>query len=771
MRPPVGWRRVTRMVAGLAAVAGGLVGVPIGGATTAAAASGASGTSGASGASGAWTPPAARFGEGAALNLPVVAGDGTVLRVDVYYPTSPCSSAVCSGPPATVPGGFPALLQQTPYGKQSIAQAGSNFATDIPAMVHQGYVVAISDIRGTGVSGGTWGLFDPVQATDGATIVRWLADELPASVDQGGVSAAVHGLSVNGSVGLFGASYMAIDEFLTVAALDADGGPNPVKAMFPMISGNDLFRDTVAEGGLPDVEFSAAYLALLEGLDTANPLLDPLEEQYVDYQAGTSQPSALVQQLAAGPVTSLGHGRSTWQYDIPTVLSVETGGAQAYDGNAGIGRAASAGSSYWAARNPVNVLGELVHDNIAAFLVGGWNDLFQRGELLNYTGLQNAWYDATTGAQQSVLGPMQPGQPTTPRYQLLMGPWTHITAGSGSDLAADELEWFAAWMPGPASDPTVPIAHTANPLHLYTLESGNWNDKQHTGQWIDTADWPVPDAADTGYVSTKLYFAGGPGGAPALSDNRGGLTTVAPTAKRGADTVVFTGAGSPCSLPTDQWSAGGLHEGEANGGSNFTFPCDRQDATVGTGPGALTYTSGPLKNAAVIAGPIDATVYATDTAKDAELVATIEEVSPHGQSVPLTSGALLGSMRAEVPGATWTGDDGAPLLPFHPYTSQSTVWAKQGRIYRYDIEVFPTFALVPKGWSIRITLATADTPHLEPSLAQLPRLLGGVYQVQRNAVAASFVNLPLVTATSFTTPCPAYVCTEGSGSSLPLPGF
>lgn len=40
-----------------------------------------------------------------------------------------------------------------------------------------------------------------------------------------------------------------------------------------------------------------------------------------------------------------------------------------------------------------------------------------------------------------------------------------------------------------------------------------------------------------------------------------------------------------------------------------------------------------------------------------------------------------------------------------------------------------------------------------PTLAQLAGPVGGVYQVQRNAAAASFVNLPLAPAGAFTTPC------------------
>jgi predicted acyl esterase len=155
----------------------------------------------------------------------------------------------------------------------------------------------------------------------------------------------------------------------------------------------------------------------------------------------------------------------------------------------------------------------------------------------------------------------------------------------------------------------------------------------------------------------------------------------------------------------------------------------------------------------VLGGPIDATVYATSTTTNTELVATVEEVSPTGQSVPLTSGALLGSLRAETAGNSWIGGDGQALLPYHPYTKASAQPVVPGAVTRYDIEVFPTFAQVPAGWRIRVTVSTSDTPHLVPTLARLPGLVGGVYQVQRNAGAASFVNLPLAPASAFPTPC------------------
>src|SRR5207302_331964 len=99
---------------------------------------------------------------------------------------------------------------------------------------------------------------------------------------------------------------------------------------------------------------------------------------------------------------------------------------------------------------------------IPAFLVGGWYDLFQRGTPLDYSGLQNAYAGRPVGA------PMTPGQPTTGRYQLLMGPWYHVTAPNGLDLQRIELQWFDQWLKG---EPTG-IAGTRTPVHAYELGAG-----------------------------------------------------------------------------------------------------------------------------------------------------------------------------------------------------------------------------------------------------------------------------------------------------------
>jgi predicted acyl esterase len=125
-------------------------------------------------------------------------------------------------------------------------------------------------------------------------------------------------------------------------------------------------------------------------------------------------------------------------------------------------------------------------------------------------------------------------------------------------------------------------------------------------------------------------------------------------------------------------------------------------------------------------------------------VVNVEDVGPDGTSVPLTEGALLGSLRALDAGRSWWTADGGLLLPFHPSTPPSSAFVPAGQLARYDVEVFPTLVTLGAGHRLRITISTSDTPHLQPTAAQLASLAGGVYQVMHSPDAASFIELPVV---------------------------
>ncbi len=84
------------------------------------------------------------------------------------------------------------------------------------------------------------------------------------------------------------------------------------------------------------------------------------------------------------------------------------------------------------------------------------------------------------------------------------------------------------------------------------------------------------------------------------------------------------------------------------------------------------------------------------------------------------------------------------LLPYHPYTQASAQPVTPGAVTEYQIEIFPTLATIGAGDRLRLTLSTADTPHLVPVPSDFAQMLGGIYSVHRSAVAPSALTLELL---------------------------
>ena len=203
----------------------------------------------------AWTPEPASYGVGSQRDVGVTMKDGTVL-----WPTSTTRPVPTAGPP---PGPFPVIMVQTPYGKDTAGyssgrEGGGESSTElgeVPYLIQRGYIDVIVDVRGTGGSRGSFDLLDPQQGEDGAELVRWAA-ALRAR---------------NGKVGLYGPSYMGLDQFMTAHALARQGGDSPLKALFPIVAGNDVYRDIAFMGGMPGAEFDLAFIGLMTAVETGNP--------------------------------------------------------------------------------------------------------------------------------------------------------------------------------------------------------------------------------------------------------------------------------------------------------------------------------------------------------------------------------------------------------------------------------------------------------------------------------------------------------------------
>src|SRR4051795_2851115 len=196
----------------------------------------------------AWQAEAGRYGVAEQHNVPVQMADGTILRADIYMPANSDGTAAA--------GPFPVVMTQSPYGKDAgLGLAGQAGTGEFAYLVQRGYIDVVADVRGAGDSHGSWGLFDPIQAQDGVELVKWAA-KLPQS---------------SGKVGLYGSSYLGIDQLLTASRV---GKRSPLKAIFPPHAPAPNYPQPAHLGGVPGLEFDAVFLALTGALHTTNPIVE-----------------------------------------------------------------------------------------------------------------------------------------------------------------------------------------------------------------------------------------------------------------------------------------------------------------------------------------------------------------------------------------------------------------------------------------------------------------------------------------------------------------
>lgn len=349
-------------------------------------------------------------------------------------------------------------------------------------------------------------------------------------------------------------------------------------------------------------------------------------------------------------------------------------------------------------RSPLRKIG-LVHQ--PAFIVGGLYDIFQRGEPLLYQGLS---------------------LPTS-KKKLLIGPWYHTTAGNGlpatddqgrtiPDLNTLQLAWFDHFLKGYDN------GITSFPDETY-FQGVN---KFVAGQY----PW--------GSTPQRWFLGAAPSGSGAQSLYDGALGTGSPAA--GTAGLPWTAANGFCSRNTVQWTAGLASNGSCETDER---PNEYQ---------AATFTSPAFTSPYAINGPIDLHLFVQSQRPDSGLIATVTDVTPGGQSIPLTSGSLVLSERqltttacgAVVVDCTeYAG--GLPIIPWHPYTRASQSPLQPGTTYAVDLEIFPTSIVVPAGDRLRVSLTSSDVPHESPTLSTTADSAGNVLTILFGSQTPSYVYL------------------------------
>ena len=556
-------------------------------------------------------------------DITIVMSDGVKLSANAFIPTTGCPC--------------PAILSQTPYRK----------TTSPNGFARHGYAELVVDVRGTGSSEGYWGTFNEREQRDGAEVVRWLAGQKWS----------------NGKVGLYGGSYLAINQLLTAQ----QPGTEAIKAIFPIIPMSDAYRDVTWSGGAWDSSFMSWWYALVTGESaapadyaTSNPqvALNAESQHLIDVYGYTAQ--ALAGDLLGAYQHSLCDASGG---NAPTCAYKDA----AYDG------------PLYRTPSPIHDIGKVT---VPTFIVGGTYDIFQRGEPLLYRALN---------------------LPTT-KKKLLIGPWYHVTAGNGLPSKdqngtaipnTDELalRWFDHWLKGRANG-----IESFPDVETYVLGKN---------KWVADSAFPM-----SGTEYENWYLSPQPSGSGARSLNDGSLAAARPAAPSSL-TLPWMPANNACSRNTVQWTAGLTALAGSSGPMSQCENTNQQNEIQ-----SLTFTTRPMTKAYTLSGPMNLHLYTSSLAADTSLGAVVTDVAPDGTSTVITGGSLVASLRAvdkSACGAKVEGcslyEDGEIAIPWHPYTRASQSPLVANRIYDLQIEIFPTTAQVARGHRLRVSVISGDSPH------------------------------------------------------------
>jgi uncharacterized protein len=361
--------------------------------------------------------------------------DGVRLATDLYVPAR-------DGRPA--PGRFPAILERTPYSRQSLgAVAAAKF------FCRHGYAAAIQDVRGRYDSEGEWYPF-ALEAEDGYDTVEWLASREWS----------------DGKVGTAGLSYSGSDQH-ALASL----APPHLAAVFASEAMSNYHTGSMRQGGAAELRF--LVYSLWMATESPRALRDPA------LRAAALAESDAVEDLLRR--TPLKPGVSILR-NFPSierwVLDVVQHGD--YD-------------DYWKQRG-YNI--EEYYDEYAdvpVCLLSGWYDTYTRATVDNFVELRRR----KRGPVHMIIGPWTHGVTT-------LGQSWSGDADFGIDAPLDDydgyrLRFFDAALRGLDTG-----FFERPPVRLFVMGGGSGRKLpngrlDHGGRWRDEEEWPLRRARPTAY--------------------------------------------------------------------------------------------------------------------------------------------------------------------------------------------------------------------------------------------------------------------------------
>lgn len=363
----------------------------------------------------------------------IPAPDGVKLATDIYR------LAAGEGPVETP---LPLLLQRTPYGKTS-----DRFVGVAAHLASRGYVVAIQDLRGRYHSEGIFTKYNPLESSDGAATVTWLA-ALPY---------------VDGRVGMWGTSYAAHTQ--------ADASKLNPKGLGPMIINMggmaNAWDHAVRQGGAFELgrELTWAFrqipAEIQDSVVQAHFEIEKIDDWYEawPFRKGLS-PLAIAPNFEDYILEELTHS----DYD-----------------------------DYW---REMGINWEEYYEQTAdvpMVHIGGWYDIFLRGTLQNYVVLDSL----QESPKWLIIGPWtHSGNSRTYAGDVDFG----AAAAIPDFQEAYQGIWFDYLLKGKKDD-RLP----AEPIQVFMMGSGDGTKNKdgrlnHGGYWINLETWPPQE------MEQKTYY-------------------------------------------------------------------------------------------------------------------------------------------------------------------------------------------------------------------------------------------------------------------------
>ena len=274
----------------------------------------------------------------------------------------------------------------------------------------------------------------------------------------------------------------------------------------------------------------------------------------------------------------------------------------------------------------------------------------------------SGWYDIFVSQAFENISRLKK-ESTAPQY-MVVGPWPHgaktkvgeIDFGKEAEFNKRYVQsnWFDHWLKDKDTDIDI-----WPPLRIFVMG---------TNKWRNEYEWPLARTKFTPY-----YFHS-TGNANTANGN-GTLSTVKP-ADQPADKYVYDPADP---VPT-------------YGGCNLTVPAGPFDqANIEKRNDVLVYTSDVLDADLEVTGPVKVILYAASSATDTDFTGKLVDVYPDGRAMNICDGIIRARYRNE----------GKAML------------IGAGKVYRYEIDLWPTSNVFLKGHRIRVEISSSNFPRFD----------------------------------------------------------